>query len=67
MKQLNHFQCPNILRLENFKLYPTKRTWRCYLELCPYGDLARLLNKGKQKKKVSFAQLATGMLILTKS
>jgi hypothetical protein len=50
MKQLNQFQCPNILRLENFKLYPTERTWSCYLEMCPYGDLARLLNKGRQKK-----------------
>jgi hypothetical protein len=48
MRQLNQFQCPNILRLENFKTYPKEQVWRLYLEVCPYSDLEELW-KGYKK------------------
>jgi hypothetical protein len=59
MKQLNQFQCPNILRLENFKTYPKEKVWRFYLEVCPYSDLEELW-KGYRKYQwgplLSFSQ-----------
>jgi hypothetical protein len=48
MRQLNQFQCPNILLLENFKTYPKEQVWRLYLEVCPYSDLEELW-KGYKK------------------
>lgn len=50
MKQLNHIQCSNILRLENFKTYPEDETWRYYLEVCPYSDLDEVWKAYKKYK-----------------
>lgn len=47
MNQLNQFQCSNILRLENFKIYSEHYIWRYYLELCPYGNLEEIWTRCK--------------------
>lgn len=47
MQRLNLANCPRIVRLLDYKRFPTAQTHRLYLEYCPHGDLRKLYKRYK--------------------
>jgi len=45
LRKLKPANCPNIIRLINYKRFSDVTTHRLYLQYCPHGDLEKLAKR----------------------